>query len=135
MKQDASHEKQLHAAQEALSMLERPIRLGPRGEIDGLYDADVGMDAMASALASLFAFPDAGEDHAPELSEVLAYLQSIGQTETTAPALADGLKAKILLSGYGGLPADEIDAAEKLRKDLHQLLVELLGRPREVAHE
>jgi hypothetical protein len=112
-------EKAFHAASEALTLLATAIELDDRGDVVGIDEVDSGLDALALALARLFAFPDAGEDVAPELKEVLSYLASEGQVDEELIKLSRTLARRIRQAGYEALSSDELFEAEATRRKLY----------------
>lgn len=118
----------LNDAWRALVFLDTPIKLSDYGDIVGVEEVDLGMDALVSALTRLFTFPDAGEDVAPEWDEVLSYLASTRQVPDELIDVARKLARLIHQAGYEPLSDEERLEAESARSRVYEEIEALLSR-------
>jgi hypothetical protein len=120
-------------AQRALILLDEPIAEGLYGDISGIDTVEIGLDSMASALARLFAFPEAKGARTPDIEEVLAYLASEPVKRVDKDVLEGARKVLegIRRARYQPLTEDALAALESARGELYgdieALLVEVEG--------
>lgn len=115
-------------AQDALILLDEPIAEGLYGDIVGIDVVEIGLDSMASALARLFAFPEAKGARMPNIEEVLAYLawDSAQLIHEDALEAARRVRSGIRRARYQPLTEDDLVALEVARSKLHGDLANLL---------
>lgn len=120
-------EKALDAALDALALLDTTLERDDWGDVVGIDEVDSALDALASALARLFAFPDAGEDVEPELKQVMSYLASEGQVDEELINLSRTLARRIRQAGYEALSSELLFEAEATRRKLYDQVSALLS--------
>ena len=88
---------------------------------------EIGLQAMASAMARLFRFPEAKGARGPDIEEVLAYLVSVDRVGDDALEAARRVAVRIKRARYEPLRDEDIDDMEEARGALYGELEALLG--------
>jgi len=114
-------------AQKALLLLDETIGEGSHGDVDGIDTVEIGLQAMASAIARLFPFPEAKGARGPDIEEVLAYLVSVDRVGEEALDAARRVAAGIKRARYEPLRDEDITNLEEARRELYGELEALLS--------
>lgn len=126
MKTKTQHDFLLET-KEGLILIEAKVQKSLFNRLEGVDTLDMGLDVLAKALASLFAYPDLAGEETPRIDDVLAYLVAKGHASRDSVQHAKAVIDYIKRAMYrDGLMEEEIKTLGEKQAALHRALQTLV---------